>query len=439
MRFFGLDVHRDFCEVAIAEDGELRSAGRVPTEPAALREFAATLRESDQVAMEATGVAAAIARILECHVARVVVCKAQDLPVAQARAKTDRLDAQQLARLLAQGYLREVWVPDEPTRVLRRRCSRRMSLVHARTRVKNEVHGVLMRTLRGRPPLSDIFGKAGRRWLAGLKLTVDESETLEASLRQIDFINQEIALLDGQIARQALQWPEIQRLMSIPGLDVYTAAAVMAAIGEISRFSSPRQLVGYLGLDPKVRQSGSEPARHGRISKRGPAQARHALGQAAWVAMRSPGPMRAFAERIRARRGSQVAVTALARKLAVLCWHLLTREEDYAYARPTLLATKLRRLHLAAGVEPPATASTKGATREQERALAEQAESAYRRLVADWKAAGAGATPGRASQRPSKGKAARQAHKPLTPALRYVSHPHPQRTFPQRRAFIHST
>jgi transposase len=231
-------------------------------------------------------------------------------------------------------------------------------------------------------------------------------------LRQIDFIDQEIELLDGQIARQALDWPEIQRLMSIPGLDVYTAAAVMAAIGDIRRFSSPRQLVGYLGLDPKVRQSGSEPARHGHISKRGPAQARHALGQASWVAMRSPGPMRAFAERIRARRGSQVAVTALARKLAVLCWHLLTREEDYAYARPTLLRSKLRRLHLAAGAEPPATPSAKGRTREQERALAEQAESAYRRLVADWKAAGAGATPGRASQRPSKGKAARQAQSP---------------------------
>ncbi len=412
MRFIGLDVHRDFCEVAVAEDGDLRAAGRVPTTPGALAEFAATLHESDRVAMEATGVAAAIARILERHVARVVVCKAQDLPVAQARAKTDRLDAQQLARLLAQGYLREVWVPDEATRVLRRRCSRRMSLVHARTRLKNEVHGVLMRTLQGRPPLTDIFGKSGRRWLAGLELAVDETETLEAALRQIDFIDQEIELLDAQIARQALDWPEIQRLMSIPGLDVYTAAAVMAAIGDIRRFADPRQLVGYLGLDPKVRQSGSEPARHGRISKRGPAQARHALGQAAWVAMRSPGPMRAFGERIRARRGSQVAVTALARKLAVLCWHLLTREEDYAYARPTLVRTKLRRLHLAAGAEPPVTPSAKGRTRDQERALAEQAESAYRRLVADWKAAGAGATPGRASQRPSKGKAARQATSP---------------------------
>jgi hypothetical protein len=87
VRFFGLDVHRDFCEVAVAEDGELRSLGRVLSTPSALAEFAATLRDSDQVAMEATGVAAAIARILERHLARVVICKAQDLPVAQARAR----------------------------------------------------------------------------------------------------------------------------------------------------------------------------------------------------------------------------------------------------------------------------------------------------------------------------------------------------------------
>lgn len=127
--------------------------------------------------------------------------------------------------------------------------------------------------------------------------------------------------------------------------------------------------------------------------------------------MRSPGPMRAFAERIRARRGSQVAVTALARKLAVLCWHLLTNEQDYAYARPTLVRSKIRRLHLIAGAAPPPT-RTKGRTRDQERQLAQQAENSYRRLVADWKAAGASATPGRASNKPTKGKAARQATSP---------------------------
>lgn len=419
MRFFGLDVHRDFCEVAVAEDGELRSLGRVSTTPEELRRFAATLQESDQVAMEATGVSAMIARIIEEHVARVVVCKAQDLPVA--RAKTDRLDAQTLARLLAQGYLREVWVPDEFTRVLRRRCARRSNLVRARTRQKNEVHGVLMRTLQGRPPFSDVFGKGGRVWLAKRELPIDERETLEACLRQIDFINQEIALLDQQIACQALESPQIQRLMSIPGMDVYTASAVLAAIGDVSRFATPRHLVGYIGLDPRVRQSGTEPAHHGRISKHGSAQARGALGQAAWVAMRCPGPLRVFGERVQARRGPQVAVTAVARKLVVLCWHLLTREQDYAYARPTLVRTKIRKLHLTAGVQPPKSTRGKGRTRDQERQLAKQAEDAYRQMITDWRSAGpakrgAGATRGRASSKPSKRQAARQATA-QTPAL----------------------
>jgi transposase len=100
------------------------------------------------------------------------------------------------------------------------------------------------------------------------------------------------------------------------------AVTLMAAIGDISRFSSPRQLVAYLGLDPKVRQSGDEPTRHGRISKRGNAQARSVLVEAAWVAVRQPGPLHAFGERIRAHKGSQVAAVAVARKLACLAWRL---------------------------------------------------------------------------------------------------------------------
>jgi hypothetical protein len=133
----------------------------------------------------------------------------------------------------------------------------------------------------------------------------------------------------------------------------------------------------------------------------------------------TPGPLRAFYQRVKARRGAQIAIVAVARKLAMLCWQLLTTQQDYAYQRPTLVARKLRTLQLRAG-EPRATRSSApgaGTAKQhaaQERQLAEQAELAYRRLIADWKAAGptdkagAGATPGRASQKPSRGKAARQ-------------------------------
>jgi transposase len=107
-----------------------------------------------------------------------------------------------------------------------------------------------------------------------------------------------------------------------------------APLGHPRRFGTPRRVVGYLGLDPRVRQSGPGPAKHGRISKQGSAPARYALVEAAWSVVRQPGPLRAFYERVRVRRGHQVAIVAAARKLACLFWCLLTREEDYAYAQP---------------------------------------------------------------------------------------------------------
>jgi transposase len=419
MRGFGLDVHRDFCEVAIAEGGEVRSAGRVATRVDALELFAASLVADDVVALEATTGTDKIVSVLERHGIRVVVANTRKLKsISEAKAKTDRLDARTLARLLVSGLLDEVWTPDERTRALRRLANRRERIVRARTRAKNEAHSVLARNLCERPPATDAFGKTGRRWLAQLELPVDERLTLDGCLRQIDFLDGEVAALDAEIAKQALAWPEVLRLMSVPGVNVQTAATFMASIGDVSRFSSPRQLVSYLGLDPRVRQSGTGPARHGRISKAGASETRHMLGEVAWKVMMTPGPMRAFFERVRSRRGPQIAATATARKLAVLFWHMLTRGEDYAFARPAMTRSKIRQLELLAGAPPQkgrkGIAGGKSArVFNAERELSRQAEQAYLRLVSDWRAAGprkagAGATRGRASSRPSKGKAARQ-------------------------------
>jgi transposase len=320
MRDIGLDVHRDFCEVAIAEAGEIRSEGRIKTIPEELELFAQSLGRSDRVALEVTGNAWGIARIIEPHVDRVLVVSPSDTGIRRARAKTDRLDARALARLLAAGSLEGLWMPDEPTRAMRRRLRRRSQLIRARTRAKNEVHGALVRQLIAKPKVSDLFGLEGRRWLEALELPTAERETVDSALRQVDFLEAEIAEADRVIAREALRSPGVRRLMTVPGVNVVTAATFMAAIGEVSRFRSPRRLTGYLGLDPRVRQSGSAPAAHGRISKQGSAPARYALCEAAWSVVRQPGPMRAFYERVRSRRGHQVAIVATARKLACLFW-----------------------------------------------------------------------------------------------------------------------
>jgi len=366
-----------------------------------------SLLRSDRVALEVTGSCWEVARILGPHVDRVVVVSPDDTGITQARAKTDRLDARTLARLLWSGELESVWMPDERCRVLRRRLARREQLVRSRSRAKNEIHAVLQRRLQGKPPCSDLFGVNGRRWLVGLELPLEERESVDAGIRHIEFLDAEIAAVERLIAQQALAWPEIRRLMTVPGVNLICAATFIAAVGDPRRFLSSRKLVAYLGLDPKVRQSGDAPARSGRISKRGSAAARWALVEAAWSVVLQPGPLHAFYDRTRARRGHGKAIVATARKLAILFWCMLTRGEDYAHQQPSLTKKKLRRLELTAGA-PKCTKATRGvwssnqAIRQAERELAAQAETSYKRLVTNQSAAaparkvGASAKPERA-------------------------------------------
>ena len=193
-----------------------------------------------------------------------------------------------------------------------------------------------------------------------VELPVEERETVDGCLRQIEFLDQEVAATERAIAQAALDSPEVRRLMTVPGVNVIVAATFLAAVGDISRFPSQRQLAGYLGLDPRVRQSG-----------------------------------------------------------------MLTRGQDYAFGQPSLTRKKLRRLELQAvaakGAGGTGVWATNGAMRQAERELAHQAEVAYQRTVSDWQATtpaktGASATPGRASQRPSKGKQRDRASVP-NPAL----------------------
>lgn len=395
MRTIGLDVHREFAEVAIIEDGRVRAGGRVETTPEALRLFARSLAKTDEVAIEATVNTFAIARLLDEYVARVVISNPlRTRAIAEAKVKTDKVDACVLAELLAAGYLPGIWRPDEDLQALRRLVARRSGIVRERTRLKNQVQAILHRNLLPRCPAADLFGKKGRAWLAEQPLPVDEEIAVASALRRLDVAGEELALVERELAQVGLASEDTKRLLTIPGVDRTVALSLVAAIGDISRFADSRRLVSYLGLDPRVRQSGNQPARHGRISKQGRAQARGMLVEAAWACAKTPGPLRAFFLRIRARRGEQVAAVATARKLAVLCWHLLTSGEDYAYARPSLVAQKLRALELAAGARSrrgqrgSSYAYNLKEVRARERALSEQAELAYTKLTERWQKRG---------------------------------------------------
>src|SRR5689334_24213928 len=118
-------------------------------------------------------------------------------------------------------------MPDARTRVMRRRIQRRTQLVRARTRAKNEIQAVLQRCLRGKPVASDLFGVKGLAWLRDQELPLAEQETIDTALRQVDFLDAEIEAVEQLIAAEALSWPELKRLMTVPGVNVIVAATFM--------------------------------------------------------------------------------------------------------------------------------------------------------------------------------------------------------------------
>lgn len=402
-RVIGIDIHRTFGEVVIWENGLLRSAGRVDMTRTGLEGLGKSLTPTDEVVIEATGNAMAVSRVLSRFVARVVIANPlQVKAIAHAHVKTDKIDAGTLANLHAAGYLPAIWTPDARTERLRRLVARRYQIVRHRTRIKNEVHAILHAHLIPRCPHADLFNGRGRAWLERQPLPDDEQAAISRHVRELDRLAEDLALLDREIATDALRDPAVGRLLTITGVNVTVATGLLAAIGDIRRFDTPQKLVSYFGLNPRVRQSGLGAAHHGRISKVGRSHARAMLVEAAWAAAKAPGPLHAFFVRIRAKRGHQIAAVAVARKLAVLCWHLLTKEEDYVWARPSLVAHKRRSMELQAGL-PQRKGNKRGPShayhvkdlRDREMKLAEQAEAAYEHFVAQWTARPKGGLRGR--------------------------------------------
>ena len=207
LRSVGMDVHREFAQVAVWQGGLVTQAGRFATTPEGVRAFADGLGPADEVALEATGNTWAIATLLASRAGRVVVSNpVKTRAIAEAKVKTDKVDAEILAQLLAADYLPAVWRPDPATAALRRQVLRRAHIVRQRTRLKNQVHAILHRNLVPRCPAADLFGHKGRRWLAEQELPPDELAAAAALLRQLDFHGEELRLIDtdlGQVAGSA--------------------------------------------------------------------------------------------------------------------------------------------------------------------------------------------------------------------------------------------
>ena len=251
--------------------------------------------------------------------------------LAPLACKTDRIDAWVLAELCRRDLVPAIWLPDPTVRAERERARFRLHLVKHRSALKHRIHAVLL--AHGRPcPVKDLFGVAGRQHLAELELPEPWRTNVEASLRVLDHLSEEIDTIEADLRHLGAHHPYVPTLMSAPGIAWILGFTIAAEIGDITRFSSADKLVGYTGLCARVYQSG-EKDRRGPLSKRGPKCLRWAFLEAATTACRHPiyrDRYQTTKRRLGKQRGAKVAQIDIARRLAAAIWWMLSRDEPFA-------------------------------------------------------------------------------------------------------------
>jgi len=339
-RFFGLDLHKKYATICgISQQGEVvLKEDRLPLEQ--LPAWAAdTLTSQDEVALEASTNTWWAYDCLAARAGRVVVVNPiKTRLIAQARISTDELSAEALARLLQSNFVCEVWVPEERTRGYRQLISHRIRLAQEGTRLKNRIHATLHRQ-QIRSPYGNLFGRAGRAWLRKLELPEMERLLLRQNLDLLKSSEEALAEVDQLLARLAQEDQRVPILMQIPGINIFNSLAILAEIGEIGRFPSAKKLSSYAGLVPSLHRSGQK-HNSGGITKAGRCRLRWILVEAAHVAVRHDPQLGRFHHRLRAKKGTNVAVVATARKMLVVIWHLLSGDGVYRGRQVQMVARK---------------------------------------------------------------------------------------------------
>lgn len=321
--YIGLDVHKKgsvYC--CQNESGEVIRAGQLSHGPDGVRELLGGYGEATRVALEATGSWQHVVAMLEAEGADVVLSHPRRTrAIASAKVKTDAIDARTLADLLRGGLLPQAYLAPPAIQELRRLVRTRASLVETRTRLKNQVHGVL--TQAGFiHSVTDAFGRAGRAWMVGLELSPGDRVVVDTLLGEIDHTSETVRKLERELLRQLGSSREYQALNSLAGFGPVTSATFLAEVGDVWRFRRARHLLSYLGIVPRVYSSAGK-TRFGRLTKEGPPLARNVLVQAAYPAIRRNPELQEVYDRIKQRHGTQVARIAVARKMATQAFHTL--------------------------------------------------------------------------------------------------------------------
>jgi transposase len=340
-RYIALDIHKHYAVVAAVDrEGQVLLKPRKVTNEQLSDWATAHLFVEDQVVIESTTNAWHVHDLLAPLVAEVKVANPIRIKqIAEARTKTDKRDALILARLLAANLIPEVWVPPVHVRELRQLISQRRRLVEMHTKVVNRMHSVSHRHHLGHPK-GKRFQEKDMSWRD--QLSDMERFQLEMDLETKQYLKGQTDRLTKRLGTMSHQSPwaaQAMYLMQIPGFGVVTTMTVLAAIGDISRFETPKHLVSYAGLAPGVEQSGTK-KRSKPITKEGRKELRWAMVEVAWRAVRADPVWKRRFEELKRRKHPNDAITVVAHQLMLVVWHVLTHPQPYRHYSDERIAYK---------------------------------------------------------------------------------------------------
>jgi transposase len=353
MHYVGVDYHKKSSYVTVVDErGKVVKKGQIANSKEALAallegtgpEASAVLEAGRNWPVMYDWLEELVEEVTLAHPAKVRV-------IAEAKVKTDRIDSRMLAQLLRADLIPTAYVPGRVTQEQRRKLRQRMFLVRLRTMLKNRIHILLDR----HPELSataqsfsDLFGKAGRAWLAQVLVPGMDEELLREDLELLQFIEQRIKASDGWVAQLAETDARAKLLATLPGIGNFLSVLLAVEIDDVGRFCRAQKLCAYAGLVPSTYASGGY-VHHGRITKQGNKWMRWACIEAVYPALRKDPALAVIYERLKAAKGANVAKVAVAKRLLTIAYRLLTEKRPY---RPAEEARVRRRISPAAPVLP---------------------------------------------------------------------------------------
>jgi transposase len=342
-RYMALDIHREYILVGAQNEEQewVLTPRRVSIEK--FPEWAKkNIWVGDIVVLETTTNVWTTYDIVAPLASRVLVANAAEVKeIANARVKTDKEDVKRLLKLLIGGIVPEVWVPPLQVRELRAFISYRGRLVTTSTMIRNRLQSLLHKH---NLKMSEAGLLDQAWWEAQKSISVLEQMQIRQELVLLQEVEKLKAAVDKELERQSMSalWgkPAMQ-LMQLPGVGYIVAMTVLSAIGDITRFESAKQLVGYAGLGAGVHDSGKT-HKDKKITKKGRRELRWAMVEAAWRAVRmSPFWKAEYEKHLSRMRKPNQAIVVIARKLLVVIWHVLSKEETDVHASDEELAYKM--------------------------------------------------------------------------------------------------